>query len=454
MKEQNSQTMRNGSSKPTLSSEWLENELFNALSIDRKSRLFVGYSGGIDSTVLLYLLANLQDQHSFELTALHVNHNIQDGSTAWAKHCEEQCRKMGVTFKSASLQLADSSEASARSARYHWFAKQVRFGDVLLTAHHRQDRAETLLFNLMRGAGSTGLSSLRAVRPFHGAKLARPLLNASRDDIKKYASTHKLSWIEDPSNASDAYSRNEIRHHVLPAMTEFRSDAVQNIARAAANLEQENGLLREVAISDLVDVREHPIHPIDGSHALCVDDMSHLSQARKTNLLRFWLQSLRLHTPSRRFMTQLLQAIDTPPSSTAVLQEGGKQFRFYRGFMYVMSAELMPREFGEVNWQNVMQPIDIFESRWRVDATRKLVELAGKRSGGQIRLVERSKLANPKALHGHSLNMKKWMQEMAVPPWRRQSLPLLTIKSKRDDILLGAVDHQIHNDWVSLEVAS
>lgn len=437
-----------------LSAKWLSGELFGGLNLSRQAHYYLAYSGGVDSTVLLALMRELQKEIPFSLTALHVNHNLQEESSKWEAHCKRVCSAMGVEFRSISVKLKNSSELMARKARYHWFSKQVKYGDVLLTAHHRQDRAETLLFNLMRGAGSTGLSSLRAKRPFLGATLARPLLNAGRASVSNYAIQNGLEWVDDPSNSSLEYSRNEIRHKVIPSMLGLRTDAVQNIARAAANLEEENGLLREIAISDLVEVREQPNHPVDKSHALCVADMAHLSPARQTNLLRFWLQSLRLHTPSRRFVVSLLEAIANPPSSTAVLQEGGKQFRFYRGFMYVMPAEAIAQGVGILNWTDVALPIDIFQSRWRLDATHKLRELALSKRGAQVRLVERAHLENPKALHGHTLNLKKWMQEQAIPPWRRQSLPLLTIQNKRENILLGAVDQQMHNDWVDLEIAS
>jgi len=437
----------------TLSAQWLSDELFGRLKLSNKAHYYLALSGGIDSMVLLSLMVELQKQQGFMLTALHVNHNLQPQASQWSEHCAQTCINLGIEYRSVSVELENASELAARNARYDWFAKQVKYKDVLLTAHHQQDRAETFLFNLMRGAGSTGLSSLRGVRSFMGAKLARPLLAASREQIVEYAETAQLHWVEDPSNQKLDYSRNAIRHQIIPALTEHRPDAIKNIARAAANLEEENGLLREIAICDLVDVREQPDHPLDRSHALCIDDMSHLSPARKSNLLRFWLQSLRLHTPSRRFMAELLSAVEKPPASTAVLQEGGKQFRFYRGFMYVMPAQIEAKQFGVVDWSNVSQPIDIFQARWRLDSTHKLRELASAKRGTQVRLVERSQLDNPKALHGHSLNLKKWMQEMAIPPWRRQSLPLLTLKNNREDILLGAVDQQLHNDWVSLQIA-
>ncbi len=435
-----------------LSEKWLSSELFESLKLSSDANYHVALSGGVDSTVLLVLMAQLQQQYGFSLTALHVNHNLQKDSNAWQEHCATLCDQLDVDYKSTSVTLESGSELAARNARYAWFAEQIKYGDVLLTAHHQQDRAETLLFNLMRGAGSTGLSSLRSSRPFHGAKLVRPLLNATREDIVEFAKHNKLSWVEDASNQDVAYSRNDIRHNVIPHMLEHRADALQNIARSAANLEQENGLLREIAISDLVEVREQPIHPLDGSYALCIDDIAHLSVARQGNVLRFWLQSLDLHVPSRRFLAQLIDAVAKPPASTAILQEGGKQFRFFRGYMYVMPTQIEAPQLGVVDWSNVSQPIDIFQARWRLDATHKLRELASS-NGAQVRLVERAHLASPKALQGHSLNIKKWMQQMAVPPWRRQTLPLLTLKQDREEILLSAVDQQLQNDWVSLQTA-
>ncbi len=426
-------------------------ELFEGLNLDHQSRFYVAFSGGVDSTVLLHLMSQLQEQYRFDLTALHVSHNLQCDSSRWAEHCAKVCDLLNVPLKQTSLNLDSSSEATARDARYQWFSEQVDYGSVLMTGHHRQDRAETFLFNLMRGAGSKGLSSLRAERPFFGAKLIRPLLNFDQQQVVDYADKHDLQWVEDPSNQDQTYSRNEIRHQVLPALQAFRADAIHNIARAAANLEQENGLLREVAICDLVDVREHPIHPLDQSHALCIDDLGHLTPARQANLVRFWLDSLKLHSPSRRFLAKLMLAISKPPASTAVLQEAGCQFRFYKGFMYVMPAQEVQHQFNSIRWPNVEQPVGLFENKLRVGATQKLRELILSNSTASLRLAAKPEVTNPKALQGHSLNLKKWMQDIGIPPWRRQALPLLTMSHAENDVVIAPIDQQLHSDWVSLD---
>lgn len=427
--------------------------LFGKLAQDVKADFFIAYSGGQDSTVLLHLMAQARKIYGFSLTALHVNHNLNPTSSDWADHCEQVCADLDVPFKQISLQLADSSEQTARFARYEWFKDQITSKSVLLTAHHSQDRAETLLFNLLRGSGSRGLSSLRAVTPFHKAKLVRPLLELNQQQVNDYALSHQLNWIEDPSNQESKYSRNQIRYNILPVLGEFRSDALQGVLRTASNLEQENNLLREIAITDLVEVREHPKHPLDHSYAICYEDFTHLSRARQSNLVRFWLQSLKLHIPSQRLLDDLLTTFKSTPNTTMVLQESGSQFRFYQGYMYVMPAieEAMPVE--SVDWNNINQPIELYQRKVRLDATNKLRDLLHNRNSSTVRLSSRPNVLNPKALQGHSLNLKKWLQDAGVPPWRRQSVPLLTIRQPNSDLVLSPVDQQLQSDWVSLSCA-
>ena len=428
----------------------LRDVLFDELGLPEDTHFFVAYSGGVDSTVLLYLMRRLQQLGKFSLTALHVDHNLQTHSHQWAKHCAQVCKAYDVPLQQTILELKGHSEAEARNARYEWFRERLLPGSALLTAHHQQDRAETFLFNLLRGAGSTGLSSMRMSRPFFHSKLVRPLLGFSQDQILQIAKDRGLNWIEDPSNQSNEYARNRIRNEILPVLSNFREDAIQNIARASANLEQENGLMREVAIADLVNIREQALHPIDDSHALNYEDMLSLSRTRQANVLRFWLQSLDLHIPSKRLLDAILNAFVTPPATTAVLQEGGSQFRFYQGFLYVMPAKAEFPDFCPVEWQDPEQSISLFNSKLKVDPTPQLKELVHKNTRAKLRVVSRENVMNPKALQGHSVNLKKWLQEAGVPPWRRQSMPLLTLEERKSEILLGTIDQYSYNEWVSI----
>jgi tRNA(Ile)-lysidine synthase len=439
----------------TLCPKKFADQLFGELALDQDSTFYVAYSGGVDSHVLLSLMAQARLQHGFNLEALHVNHKLQDESSLWATHCMKICAAMDVPLHQTALDLASNSESAARVGRYQWFAEQVLHNNVLLTGHHQQDRTETLLFNLMRGAGSAGLSGLRKIRPFHRSKLVRPMLGYSKQDVLDYAKQQQLQWVDDPSNQHNGYSRNHIRNKIIPHLTQFRVDAICNISRAADNLEGENSILREVAISDLVEISEHPKHPYDGSHALCFQDMQHLSKNRQANVVRFWLNSLNLHIPSKRLLNDLLLAFRTPPLGSAVLQENGFQFRFYRGFMYAMPALHNDDSFSTIDWNDLDQPIDLYKKKIRVDATDKLRKLFhsdrfSSPLGANLKLASRAKIENPKALQGHSLNLKNWLQDMGVPPWRRQDLPLLTLSQSNMDVVLCPIDQQMQSDWVLL----
>lgn len=433
--------------------ERIKEVLFKELGLPEETHFFVAFSGGLDSTVLLYLMRRLQERSHFSLTALHANHDLQPESGEWAQHCANVCKAFDVPLQQTVLEVNGRSEAAAREARYDWFRQKVLPGSVLLTAHHAQDRAETLLFNLLRGAGTAGLSSLRASRPFFHAKLVRPMLGFTKDDIHSIASQRGLQWVEDPSNQDVGYARNQIRHEILPVLTKYREDAVLSIARASANLEQESALMREVAIADLVDIREQSLHPVDESHALNYDDMAHLSGTRKANVVRFWLQSLNLHIPSKRLMDALLQSFETPPPPTAVLQESGSQFRFYRGYLYVMPAKAEFPMFCPVEWADPEHSISLFDSRLTVDPTPQLRELVHKNARSRLRLVSRENVINPKALQGHSVNLKKWLQEAGVPPWRRPVTPLLTLEQRNSEIVLAPIDQSAYSEWVSLEAS-
>jgi len=162
------------------SAETFAEQLFEDLALSKKGQYYVAYSGGIDSTVLLHLLQQVR-QHpdtDMSVTALHVDHGLHSDSAAWAEHCQRVCDGLDIPLIKTRLERSLGSEAEAREVRYQWFSEQIESNSTVMTAHHQQDRAETFLFNLMRGTGSAGLSSLRASRPFYGSCLVRPLLGS------------------------------------------------------------------------------------------------------------------------------------------------------------------------------------------------------------------------------------------------------------------------------------
>ncbi|WPN31301.1 tRNA lysidine(34) synthetase TilS [Pseudomonas sp. P5_109] len=253
----------------------------------------IAFSGGLDSTVLLHLLAHLAKTQSLPaLSAIHVHHGLQAVADAWPEHCRSVCAALGVPLQVVHVQVQPgaSLERAARDARYHAFTETVQPGEVLLTAQHRDDQAETLLFRLLRGAGVRGLSGMPRQRPLGVGHLLRPLLDVTRAELEAYAIEQGLSWIEDPSNEDRQYSRNYLRHQVFPGLTSRWPQAVATMARSAAHLSEAQALLDDLADIDLSLASTVSDFEWLGLPSLELAALEKLSVARQRNALSRWLE--------------------------------------------------------------------------------------------------------------------------------------------------------------------
>ena len=182
----------------------------------------VAFSGGVDSHVLLHLLASQRETLPGSLGAVHVNHHIQQHAGDWEVHCRSVCEELDIPCHflrvDGKARRGESPEAAARTARYRALADWLPADAVLLTGQHRDDQAETLLLQLLRGAGPRGLAAMPVVTELGNGRLVRPLLALRRADILDYAHQHRLRWVEDPSNADTRYDRNLLRHRVMPLL--------------------------------------------------------------------------------------------------------------------------------------------------------------------------------------------------------------------------------------------
>ncbi|BCX66485.1 tRNA lysidine(34) synthetase TilS [Pseudomonas izuensis] len=255
----------------------------------------IAFSGGLDSTVLLHLLAHLAKAQSLPaLRAIHVHHGLQAVADAWPEHCRAMCEALGVPLQVVRVQVQPgaSLERAARDARYAALSEVTRANEVLLTAQHLDDQAETLLFRLLRGAGVRGLSGMPRQRPLGEGYLLRPLLDATRAELEAYAAEHQLSWIEDPSNQDRQFSRNYLRHQVFPVLTSRWPQAMATMARSAAHLSEAQGLLDELAQIDLCHARTCSEFDWLGLPSLELASLVKLSVARQRNALSHWLEPL------------------------------------------------------------------------------------------------------------------------------------------------------------------
>lgn len=277
---------------------------FLAARIGPSDTLSVGLSGGCDSVVLLHVLCALDliDR----LQAIHVHHGLSPNADAWANFCTDYCRRLGVPLVLRPVVVDTDSgsglEAAARAARYQVFAEVA--GDILLLAHHRGDQAETVLFNLLRGAGVTGAAGMPLERRFGEKRLLRPLLGVARGEIEAYARQAGLDWVEDESNRDTGLTRNYLRHEALVVLGQRFPAAEAALAQAAGHFAEAGALLDELAALDWQRAS-------DGDGA-AMSALRQLSLPRLKNLLRYRLRALGWQVPvaSRleEFAHQLLTA--------------------------------------------------------------------------------------------------------------------------------------------------
>jgi len=256
----------------------------------------VGFSGGLDSTVLLHLFARLRERGlSGEVQAVHVHHGLQPAADAWVEHCAQVCQAFEVPLdiRYVRTDKAASLERAAREARYAAFAEVLPPGGCLLLGQHRDDQLETLLQRLVRGAGVKGLAGMPETRPLAEGRLWRPLLDEPRAELLAYAAAEGLGWIEDPSNADTQLDRNYLRHEVLPRLRDRWPGVDRVMARSARHLAEAEELLGELARLDLrqaqVGERAFAWVPLP---SLVLAPLQGLSESRQRNALRAWLAPL------------------------------------------------------------------------------------------------------------------------------------------------------------------
>ena len=385
---------------------------------------WVAYSGGLDSQVLLHALSRLLPKK--RLRALHVNHGWHVDSTRWAAICLQTCEKLNTPCEVITIdphpKPGESLEAYARVARYNALARKIPLGDFLLTAHHRNDQAETLLLQLLRGSGLKGLASMPFCQEFSKTYLLRPLLNFTRVELHRYAQEHQLTWIEDDSNKDLRFNRNYIRHQVLPLIQQRWPQADKTIARAAANLAEAQSLLNEIAHQDW-SLLKGP-----ASNILIISSLQKLNTYRRTNVLRYWLKQLGCSLPSQKQLQLIDIFLKSRVDASPQMNWGNVQLRRYQDYIYALKlikneknfeAKFIPWKLGQTIILPTLDQLitkqvlgaglnySLFKER-QVDVTF--------RQGG-----ERFYASNRQGSHP----LKKLFQEWGIPPWQRNKIPLL-----------------------------
>lgn len=266
----------------------------------------------MDSHVLLHLLAELRADSVRKLTAIHIDHGLSPQSREWSQHCTDICEQLGVPLivERVSVQAGDKGlEDAAREARYRALVKHVSPSDVLITAHHRDDQVETVLLHLVRGTGAHGLAGMAPVREFAEGLHIRPLLELGRSKIEDYALSQNLQWVNDASNEDTSFSRNYMRHEIVPKLRAHWPGVEQVIGRSAGHAAAAVELLQQIATEDWQQCR------LTGSSDLNLVACNVLSDTRLRNLLRFWVHQSGLALPATRHIDEVVRQIRKPSAT-------------------------------------------------------------------------------------------------------------------------------------------
>lgn len=380
--------------------------------------------------MLLHALYCMGAEWRSRLTAIYIDHQLHKDSKYWASHCEAFCRVREIPFHAAMVEINHyrhmGVEGAARKARYTELASRLTAGEGLLTAHHLDDQAETVLIQLLRGAGPQGLAAMPECKPIGAGLHLRPLLPFSRDELYTYAVSENLSWINDPSNDSLRHDRNYIRHHVLPVLRKRWPLVNQTLLQGARWQAECINIQSDLARVDFgFDVSEHP-------DRLPVDALRQLADYRQRNLLRAWIQANGFTVPGMKQLNTLLQqALSVGESGSLLVAWSDCQVRCYRNCLYIMHT-LQPCHQDLIRWcwrkpleieplGLVLRPGDLVNQLGR-EPTSEQLTVRFRRGGERVRLEGRAGMRT----------LKKVFQELGIPPWQRARIPLIY----QDDQLL------------------
>jgi len=379
---------------------------------------WLGFSGGLDSTVLLYALVQL----GLPVRAVHINHQLSPNADRWEAQCAQRCSDWGVEFSAHRVQVVNQGrgiEDAARTQRYQVFQGCLAEGGVLLTAHHADDQAETLLLRLLRGTGPRGLAAMARQRSLGAGSLWRPLLDFTRAQLETYAIAQGLTWVEDESNANHHYDRNFLRLQVMPLLQQRWPGFQQRWQQTAELCADNEQLLDELCQRELAEA-EYRRERLGSSIRLAY--WRSCAPARQTRLLRYWLRQENLSLPERQHWPEIFKQLAAAADAEVNIRFGSCALRLYRARIFAVPVvelrplgptKLTPGESLSLPLGSVCLEASVSGIRLKASLPELTIRM---RCGGER--------AHPIGRQ-HSQSLKKLLQECGLEPWLRDHLPLL-----------------------------
>ena len=354
-------------------------------------KIVVALSGGIDSVVLLHFL---NKHYPGNVRAVHINHNLSKYSDEWCAFCERICNSTKIEFKYISINIQNSSniEENARKKRYLSLKSELRVGEILCTAHHQEDQAETFLLQLFRGSGVAGLASMPKIKSIGDSELYRPFLNISKQKIVDYASKNHLKWIEDDSNLDTNFKRNLLRIEFLPKLSSAFNGLIKNVSRSAAHQAEALRLMQDLAELDIKNFE------LLVNNKIQVSSLIQLPKRRIVNVLRYYIANLGFLLPSNKVLNELISSLSAKTDANVILRWHHYEVRRYNGELYFFDEHIESSNLPCPYYES-LKNLPNFEIRFRLEGQR--IKVKGK---------------------GHSQSLKKVLQESNIPPWERDKL--------------------------------
>lgn len=381
-------------------------------------KIVIAYSGGLDSHVLLHLASQMA---GYSVRAIHINHGLQKEADNWVSHCRQVCDALNIPvqleYLNLSIEKGESVEELARTARYAVFKKSVQADEVILTAHHQNDQAETLLLQLFRGAGVQGLAAMPQISVFGSAYHARPLLNETRESLEAYAQTHQLAFIEDPSNQDSTFDRNFLRNEIIPQLRNRWPSIDKTISRSAGIQAETKHILDDIAEQDLLSIKENR----QKNNTLLIKGLQGFSDSRQKLLLRYWIQSNGFEAPSEKKLKHIFtDVIDASDDAQPLLAWHEAEIRRYQGRLYIMSPLQEHDSAQVISWDAPQEPLEIPS----LELTLSVLELSESIEPITIRFRQGGETVLH-AKRGVTLSLKNLLNEAGIPPWLRSRIPLV-----------------------------
>ncbi|RDF03176.1 tRNA lysidine(34) synthetase TilS [Aggregatibacter aphrophilus] len=412
-----------------------------------QTQFLIGFSGGLDSTALLALFAKLREkQPHFQLRAIHIHHGLSSNADAWATHCENLCQQFQIPLliQRVNVNMANGIEAGARQARYEAIAQHIFPQEWLATAHHLQDQTETFFLALKRGSGLQGLSAMQAQSTVYNVPIFRPLLSFNRQQLLNFVQQQGITWIEDESNADNQYDRNFLRNQILPDLRQRWGHFDSAVQRCTQHCYEQQQLLNEL----LAEEYQKNVDKTDRTFK--VQHFADYSAIKQRALLRLWLQECGVAMPSLVQLEHLISdVIFAKPDTQPQFRLENNIVRRYQHKLFItpiftdissndIEAELdkpiaLPDNLGTLRLQKTLQKMTALWHDENGNIYKETLALPLEGTKVWIRFGYSGKVKlTPK---GVNQDIKKVWQNLNVPPWQRQRIPLIFY----DDKLQSAV---------------